>query len=168
MATVTLVLGGARSGKSVFAEELAARSAQPVYLATAQALDAEMKVRICTHKARRGAQWNTFEVPLALVETLGETCAPGRTILVDCLTLWVSNLMHAQIDIDEQTQALVESLAQLPGDVVLVSNEVGLGLVPETSIGREFRDHAGRLHQAVAAVADHVYLLVAGIPMTVK
>ncbi|HYD29956.1 MAG TPA: bifunctional adenosylcobinamide kinase/adenosylcobinamide-phosphate guanylyltransferase [Azospirillaceae bacterium] len=166
--TVTLVLGGARSGKSNFAEGLVEATAHPIYLATAQAWDGEMTDRIREHRARRGERWTTIEEPLDLAASLARAARPDGAVLVDCLTLWLSNLMGADSDIAQETRRLVDALDGLAGPVVFVSNEVGLGIVPDNALARAFRDHAGRLHQAVAARAQRVYFVVAGIPMTVK
>jgi adenosylcobinamide kinase / adenosylcobinamide-phosphate guanylyltransferase len=165
----TLVLGGARSGKSAYAERLI-REAAPLatYLATAEAGDGEMSERIRLHRAQRGAGWITVEEPLDLVGTVHRVAAADRPVLVDCLTLWLSNLMHAERDIAAETAALVAGFAGLAGPVVLVSNEVGQGIVPDNALARAFRDHAGRLHQAVAAAADHVVFVTAGLPMVLK
>jgi adenosylcobinamide kinase/adenosylcobinamide-phosphate guanylyltransferase len=165
---VTLVLGGARSGKSRFAEEMAERAERPIYLATGRAWDGEMSARIDEHRARRGHHWTTVEEPLDLAGVLPTLASPGAVVLVDCLTLWVTNLMMAKRDIAEETRRLAASFGDLQGPVVFVSNEVGLGIVPDNAMARAFRDHAGRLHQEVAALADAVYFMVAGIPMTVK
>jgi len=164
----TLVLGGARSGKSRFAESLVEGHAGPrVYLATAEAGDAEMAARIRRHRARRGAGWTTIEAPLELPRALA--AAPGdAAILVDCLTLWLSNLMAAARDVERETQALLEVLPRRASPVVFVSNEVGLGIVPDNALARAFRDHAGRLHQTVAAAADRVYFVAAGLPLLMK
>lgn len=164
---LALVLGGARSGKSRFAEGLLARHAPPwLYVATAEAGDAEMVTRIAAHKARRGTDWMTREAPRDLAGALAE---PGdRPVLVDCLTLWLSNLMAAGRDVAEETACLVGSLPAVAGPVVLVANEVGLGIVPATPLGRDFRDHAGRLNQAVAGVADRVVFVVAALPLVLK
>ena len=165
----TLVLGGARSGKSRHAEALV--ESQPgdcVYLATAEAWDAEMVERISRHQAQRGSRWRTVEAPLELVDMLGQVAGPGRAVQVDCLTLWLSNLMHADRDIAAETERLVRWLAAPSGPVVLVSNEVGLGIVPDNALARAFRDHAGRLHQAVAAVVPAVVFVAAGLPLTLK
>jgi len=167
--TATLVLGGARSGKSRHAEALV--ESQPgdcIYIATAEAWDAEMVERISRHQQQRGSRWRTVEAPLDLVETLGRVAGPGRAVLVDCLTLWLSNLMHADRDIAAETDRLVRWLAAPAGPVVLVSNEVGLGIVPDNALARAFRDHAGRLHQAVAAVVPSVVFVAAGLPLTLK
>jgi adenosylcobinamide kinase / adenosylcobinamide-phosphate guanylyltransferase len=163
---VTLVLGGARSGKSRHAETLMAACPDPVYLATAQALDAEMEERVRRHREARGASWTTVEEPLELPRRLEELVA--RPVLVECLTLWVSNLMLAERDVDAAADALTRVLPGRAAPTVLVANEVGLGIVPENALARAFRDHAGRLHQQIAAIADRVVLLVAGIPMVIK
>lgn len=168
----TLVLGGARSGKSAFAERVAAASGlAPLYVATATAGDGEMAERIRHHRDRRGPAWRTIEEPLDLVGVLREDMAgqlAGRVILVDCLTLWLSNLMHAGRDVEGETAALCDLLGSLADPVVLVSNEVGMGLVPETALGRRFRDAQGRLNQAVAAVVPRVVFVAAGLPLVLK
>lgn len=165
---VTLVLGGARSGKSAFAERLVGAGEKPIYFATAEALDEEMVERIRRHRARRAARWTTVEEPLELVSSLSQHASPQSVVLVDCLTVWLGNLIHAGRHIDTETTALVELLPTLAGPVVFVSNEVGMGIVPENKMARDFRDHAGRLHQAIAARADSVYLVVAGIASALK
>jgi adenosylcobinamide kinase/adenosylcobinamide-phosphate guanylyltransferase len=165
---VTLVLGGARSGKSAHAEALVEGVGGGLYLATAEAGDEEMAERIRRHRSRRDGRWTTREAPLALVEALIEVARAGRPVLVDCLTLWLSNLLHAGRDIAAERTRLVDTLADLAGPVVLVSNEVGLGIVPDNALARRFRDEAGRLNQAVAAVADRVVFLAAGLPLVVK
>jgi adenosylcobinamide kinase/adenosylcobinamide-phosphate guanylyltransferase len=165
----TLVLGGARSGKSAYAEALV-RAAGPLatYLATAEAGDGEMAERIAHHRAARGPGWLTIEEPLDLVGTLRAAARPDRPVLVDCLTLWLSNLMHAERNIAAETAALAAEFGDLPGPVVFVSNEVGQGIVPDNALARAFRDHAGRLHQAVAAAAEQVVFVTAGLPMVLK
>ena len=168
IAVTTLVLGGVRSGKSAFAEKLADSAGQPIYIATAQPDDAEMAERIRRHREQRCPHWQTWEVPLAIVEAISCISSPHTMAVVDCLTLWVSNLMHAGRDVEAESRALVEALAISPCSVILVSNEVGSGIVPANALARSFRDHMGRLHQLLAARADYVYLVVAGIPMTVK
>ncbi|WP_029618054.1 bifunctional adenosylcobinamide kinase/adenosylcobinamide-phosphate guanylyltransferase [Pseudorhizobium marinum] len=166
---VTLVLGGARSGKSAFAERLARESGlQRHYVATGQAYDSEMKERIARHRADRGDGWSTHEIPVDLTTHLQALAAAERVVLVDCLTLWVTNLMMAEADVDAAGGLLVERLSGWPGQIVLVSNEVGLGIVPDNRMAREFRDHAGRLHQRIAAVADEVYFVAAGLPLKMK
>ncbi|MBR7651243.1 bifunctional adenosylcobinamide kinase/adenosylcobinamide-phosphate guanylyltransferase [Brucella oryzae] len=164
-----LVLGGARSGKSSYAEKMARSSGlQPLYLATGRAFDKEMENRIAIHRDRRGSEWQTVEEPLDLIDALTLHAAADRFVLVDCLTLWLTNLMMAERDIATETASLVAMLPDLAGPVVFVSNEVGLGIVPENRMAREFRDHAGFLHQAVAAVADEVYFMAAGLPLKMK
>ena len=171
---ITLVLGGARSGKSHHAEQIIESALRgelydgAVYLATAEALDDEMKARVAEHRDRRGEIWQTVEEPLDLVDALTANADPARPILVDCLTLWLSNLMGAGRDIDAETAALAARLQDIGGPVVLVSNEVGLGFVPDNEFARSFRDHAGRLNQAVAEVADRVLFVAAGLPLTLK
>jgi adenosylcobinamide kinase / adenosylcobinamide-phosphate guanylyltransferase len=167
---LTLVLGGARSGKSRHAEALArATGLKRVYLATAQAFDDEMRERIAQHRADRAAHgWTTVEEPLDLPAALGRASASDATALVDCLTLWLSNVILAERDVAAGQDALLTALAAAPGPVILVSNEVGLGIVPETPLGRRFRDAQGRLNQAVAAAADSVVFLAAGLPLTLK
>jgi len=163
------VLGGARSGKSAHAESLILRHAErALYLATGTAGDAEMAARIRHHRDRRGSAWTTIEEPLELAARLGAEARPDRPILVDCLTLWLSNLMHADRDIEAETLALAAMLPGLASPVVFVSNEVGLGIVPDNALARLFRDHAGRLNQAVAAIADTVIFVAAGLPLTLK
>ena len=167
--TLALVLGGARSGKSAHAERMVTESGLgPVYVATAEAGDAEMAERIAHHRARRGGGWRTIEEPDDVEAVLAAEARPDRAILVDCLTLWLSNIMHSGSDIEGRTQALCDTARGLPGLVVCVSNEVGLGLVPETPLGRRFRDAQGRLNQAVAAAADRVLFVAAGLPITLK
>ena len=165
----TLVLGGARSGKSALAERLIAESAAThVYLATATAGDGEMRERIAHHRARRGGGWRTIEEPLALVDALGREDRAGNAILVDCLTLWLSNLMHAGKDVDAESRQLAAFLRETRATIVLVSNEVGLGLVPETPLGRAFRDAQGRLNQMVGAAVSNVAFVAAGLPIWLK
>jgi adenosylcobinamide kinase/adenosylcobinamide-phosphate guanylyltransferase len=166
---IVLVLGGARSGKSAFAERLAAESGlAPFYIATAEPGDAEMRERIAHHRARRGAAWRTLEIPLELEVALKANAAPGRALLVDCLTLWLSNLLHAGEGPEARSASLAACVAALPGLVVLVSNEVGLGLVPDNPLGRRFRDAQGRLNQAMAQAAGHVVFVAAGLPLVLK
>jgi len=165
---ITLVLGGARSGKSRYAEELVEAAAPAgTYCATAEAGDAEMADRIADHQARRSAFWRTIEAPLDVAAAIA-TADPDRPVVVDCLTLWLSNLMHAGLPLEDASATLSQALREAAGPVVLVANEVGLGLVPETALGRAFRDAAGRLNQAVAAVADQVVFIAAGLPLVLK
>lgn len=171
---VTLVLGGARSGKSTHAERLATGSLfgavpQPaVYIATAEAGDVEMATRIMAHRNRRGVAWTTIEEPLKLAGALQAAAAHGQPVLVDCLTLWLSNLMHVEADLDEAADELVSALDGYASPVVFVSNEVGLGLVPETPLGRAFRDAQGRLNMRIADRADRVILMAAGLSLLMK
>jgi len=165
----TLVLGGARSGKSRLGERLIrdhAVDVTPVYLATAEAFDAEMRLRINQHQNDRGTDWTTLEAPRDLPDQL-DACG-DRPVLVDCLTLWLSNLMLADRDPDKETQHLVDTLAGLDGPVVFVANEVGLGIVPMNPLARTFRDCAGNLNQAIAEAANRVRFIAAGLPLTLK
>jgi adenosylcobinamide kinase/adenosylcobinamide-phosphate guanylyltransferase len=166
--TIILIIGGARSGKSLRAESRA-RSfrGQPIYIATAEALDGEMRERIVRHQARRGNDWIEREAPLALVEALDANDGGGAR-LVDCLTLWLSNLMHANRDCSQEAATLAEALRRQKSPVVLVTNEVGLGIVPDNALARAFRDAAGLLNQMIARVADEVEFVVAGLPMRLK
>ena len=166
----TLVLGGARSGKSAHAERLVLESGlDPVYVATATAGDGEMAERIAYHRARReGAGWTTLEEPLDLAALLAREARPGRAVLVDCLTLWLSNLLFAERDLEQEGRALCDALPRLAAPIVLVSNEIGLGLVPETPLGRRFRDVQGRLNQAVAAAVPAAVFVAAGLPLHLK
>ena len=165
---LTFLLGGARSGKSAYAETLTSGFAAPWrYIATAQALDEEMRERISHHRARRNNSWETVDAPFDLVGALGD--APkGQAVLVDCLTLWLTNHMLADHDLEAECGRLEKALAKPKGPWFVVANEVGLGIVPENALARRFRDAAGRLNQRVAATADRVLLMVAGLPMQVK
>ncbi len=167
---LTLVLGGARSGKSTYAETLIEAHGGGVYIATAEVFDDEMRDRIETHRARRGDGWTTLEEPLDLSGALVRAAnqGGGKPILVDCLTLWLSNLMAGERDLKLETQALISTLADLSAPVVMVSNEVGLGIVPDNALARAFRDAAGRLNQEVAAVAGRVVFVAAGLPLVMK
>lgn len=166
---LTLVIGGARSGKSRFAEGLVTALPAPwVYVATGQAWDPEMEARIAHHVARRGDGWTTAETPLEVAGLLQAQAADPRPILIDCLTLWLSNVMHAERDVETEQARLIEALKAPAGPVVVVSNEVGLGIVPDNALARAFRDAQGRLNAAVAAQADHVVLMAAGLPLTLK
>ena len=165
---VTLILGGARSGKSRYAERLVENAAsRGTYCATAEAGDAEMAARIAAHRARRGPFWRTVEAPLALASAIA-AAGPEGPVLVDCLTLWLSNLLMAGRQPDAEAGVLCRALHEAVGPVVLVSNEVGMGLVPETPLGRHFRDAAGRLNQEIAALADRVVFIAAGLPLVLK
>jgi adenosylcobinamide kinase / adenosylcobinamide-phosphate guanylyltransferase len=171
MPKVTLVLGGARSGKSRYAEGLIAALPPPwkppwTYLATAEARDDEMKERIAMHRARRGPTWRTVEAPKDIAEAVAKS--QPAPVLIDCLTLWLSNLMLAESDIDGETARLERALDAASAPVVLVANEVGSGIVPEYPLGRKFRDWQGILNQRIAARADRVVLMVAGLPLALK
>jgi adenosylcobinamide kinase / adenosylcobinamide-phosphate guanylyltransferase len=168
MAKLTLVLGGARSGKSRYAESLIAALPPPrIYVATAEAGDAEMAERIALHRTRRGGDWQTIEAPHDLPAVLA-TAATDAPVLVDCVTLWLSNRMLAGADMDIEAARLETALNGRHSGVVLVSNEVGFGIVPDNALARRFRDLQGRLNQQLAARADRVVLVVAGLPVMVK
>lgn len=165
-----LVLGGARSGKTAFAEQLAIRSgSRPAYLATAEALDDEMRDRVASHKAGRAARFATIEEPLALSDALLAASVDHDVILVDCLTLWITNLLMANENVAAAVSELSATLAQIKtAKVILVSNEVGLGIVPDNAMARTFRDLAGSAHQRLAEICDDAYFIVAGLPITLK
>jgi len=167
----SLILGGARSGKSALAERLATESTRDVvYIATAQARDDEMRARIEHHRARRPASWTSVQEPIALAQALHMHARADRCVLVDCLTLWLSNLLGsddgARFELERET--LLATLPMLPGEIVLVSNEVGLGIVPMGELTRRFVDEAGRLHQALAAQCERVVFVAAGLPLVLK
>lgn len=178
MATITLILGGARSGKSALATRLAGESGKEIcYLATACAHDQEMAARIARHQQERPAQWQIIETPRALAKTILAEAGPHRLLLVDCLTLWLCNLLHDDganpTAVSEQQLAqarleLIAALQQAPGELILVANEVGLGIIPMGELSRQFVDEAGRLNQAIAAVAQRVIFVAAGLPLTLK
>lgn len=160
------VLGGARSGKtSVALARAEASGLAPVMVATAQAFDAEMEARIAAHRAERAAAWGLVEEPLALSDVLDREARPERILVVDCLTLWLSNVMLAERDGEAEIATLATALRRLAGPAILVSNEVGLGIVPENALARRFRDLQGRLNREVAGCADRVTLVVAGLEM---
>lgn len=167
---LTLILGGARSGKSRHAQHLAQASGLPVTLiATAEARDAEMATRIARHRAERPVGWNTHEQPLYLAASLQQAAGAGRYVLVDCLTLWLLNLLEAGESVfAEERAALLNTLPRLCGDIVLVSNEIGLGVIPLGELSRRFVDEAGWLNQAIAALADNVTFIAAGLPLPLK
>lgn len=166
--SLTFVVGGARSGKSLHAETLATAHPAPwLYIATAEIYDDEMRERVDLHRARRAEGWRTIDAPYDLAGELGRVPA-GQPVLVDCLTLWLTNHMLAERDLELETGALVAALSQPRGPWFVVSNEVGLGIVPDNALARRFRDAAGRLNAEVAKVADRVLFMVAGLPMTVK
>ena len=167
IAKITLILGGARSGKSRYAENLMAALPPPwLYVATAEAGDEEMAARIAAHRTRRGSAWRNVEAPRDLAGTL--TANTGAPVLVDCLTLWLSNQMLAEADIEAEIVKLEKTLVTAAKPVVLVANEVGSGIVPDNPLGRRFRDLQGVLNQRIAALADRVVLVVAGLPLALK
>ncbi len=162
-------MGGARSGKSALAEQRAADSGlEVIYIATAQGGDTEMAERIRLHQERRPNHWKTLESPTTLAQTLHDHAATNRCLLVDCLTLWLSNLLEKEKQLQQQQKELLETLPQLPGHIILVSNEVGQGIIPLGEINRRFVDVTGRLHQALAILCDRVTLTVAGLPLNLK
>lgn len=166
--SLAFVLGGARSGKSSHAEALIAAQPAPwTYIATAQAFDDEMKERIAHHQARRDMRWRTVDAPLDLVETLAIMPA-NAPVLIDCLTLWLTNLMLSDGDVEKGVRQLIDALSAPRGPWVVVANEVGLGIVPDNALARRFRDEAGRLNQMVAQISGSVIFMVAGLPMVVK
>lgn len=182
---LNLVLGGARSGKSAFAQTLAEQAAASAggklfYIATAEVRDAEMADRVAAHQRARGPEWQVREAPRDLGAALRAVDAPNHVLLVDCLTLWLSNVMEAEsetgagpadeaaIRIAARFDALLADLPALSGRAILVSNEVGLGIVPDNALARAFRDHAGRLNQQVAALVDQVFFVAAGLPLKMK
>jgi adenosylcobinamide kinase/adenosylcobinamide-phosphate guanylyltransferase len=175
MGRITLVLGGARSGKSRFAQEKAARYSRVAYVATAQAGDQEMAARIKQHRKQRPAEWQTIESPLGVHENL-DRVRPGTTVvIIDCLTLYVSNMLLADTEtankealIVSEIEKLLARCKSLPVDALIVSNEVGCGIVPDNELARQFRDIAGRVNQLAASQADEVYFMVAGIPQKIK
>ena len=166
---VTLVLGGARSGKSRYAEALIDKHpGRRTYLATAEILDDEMKARVQAHRDRRDSDWKTVEEPLYLANALKAETEQGAAVLVDCLTLWLGNLLGKERDIEAEIDGLIAAITQFGGPVVFVSNEVGLGIVPDNALARRFRDLAGVLHQRLAEQADRVVFVAAGLPMNLK
>ncbi len=164
--TITLILGGARSGKSKLAESLA--HDPKIYIATAQAFDREMKKRIAEHQSRRGNDWKTVEAPIKLAEAIKKHDTASTFILVDCLTLWLSNLILARKDWEMELESLVSTLGKLKGQAAIVSNEVGMGIVPDNALARRFRDAQGITNQSIAEVADVVVLVTAGIAQQLK
>ncbi len=168
MQNLTLILGGASSGKSAYAERLATVSGlSPVYLATGRAGDGEMADKIARHQARRGPEWQLVEAPLDLAQPLQQAGA-GQVLLLDCLTLWLSNQLEAGHNIELETTRLLEALSTTKAQVIAVSNELGMGLVPATPLGRSFRDAQGQLNQRVAAAAARVTFVAAGLPLSLK
>lgn len=169
--TTTIVLGGARSGKTAYAqaraEDAAGAEGRPIMIVTAQAFDDEMRDRIARHQSDRDSRWITVEAPLDLVGAVSALGA-GDIAVVDCLTMWLSNQMAASAAIEAEITALVQTVAATKAMLLLVSNEVGWGIVPDNAMARQFRDHAGRLHQRLATAADEALLVVAGLPVTLK
>jgi adenosylcobinamide kinase/adenosylcobinamide-phosphate guanylyltransferase len=167
--TTLFVLGGARSGKSRYAQARAeALPGELVFLATAEALDDDMATRIARHRADRDMRWRTMEVALDIAEIIEAEARPGRVVLVDCLTLWASNLLFAERDIEIEAKRLTGALVRTDGPVILVANEVGLGIVPDNALARQFRDAAGIINQAVAAAVNEAVFLAAGLPLRLK
>lgn len=172
---LTFVLGGARSGKSRFAQNMAESATradgvlpQLIFVATAEAGDGEMAARIARHQSDRGPRWRTIEAPLDLPAALRENSVSGRVVVVDCLTLWLSNLIHAGQDPDLACAQLVRALDACAGANILISNETGLGIVPDNALARAFRDYAGQMHQTIAARADRVFFIAAGLALPLK
>ncbi|EBU7498181.1 bifunctional adenosylcobinamide kinase/adenosylcobinamide-phosphate guanylyltransferase [Salmonella enterica subsp. enterica serovar Typhi] len=166
--SLTFLLGGARSGKSAHAEGLIEKLPAPwTYIATGQAFDDEMRERIAHHQDRRGAGWQTLEAPFDLAAAL-ENVAAGQPVLIDCLTLWLTNHMLAEHDLAAESERLAAVLSNPRGAWFVVANEVGLGIVPDNALARRFRDEAGRLNQRVASIADRVLFMAAGLPMVMK
>jgi adenosylcobinamide kinase / adenosylcobinamide-phosphate guanylyltransferase len=166
---LTLVLGGARSGKSRHAEGLVAALRPPwLYIATAEGLDDEMRQRIAEHRQRRGSDWETLDAPIALPEAIAGHDGRHGAVLIDCLTLWLSNIMLSGRNPEAERGRLLQALRGADKPIVAVSNEVGLGVVPDNALARRFRDEQGRLNAEVAALADHVVLMAAGLPLVLK
>jgi len=169
MKKLTLVTGGARSGKSSFALGLADGACpRRAFIATAEALDVEMRARIERHKKERGPEWETHEIPLELAGWLEGNEDKYDLVVIDCLTLWLTNLMMKDMDVKVEFERLVRALEGASCSVVVVTNEVGMGIVPEVQLGRSFRDHSGRLNQELAEISDEAYMVVAGIPLKLK
>ena len=165
----TFVFGGARSGKSEFAEQLAVKSdLQKFYIATSAVFDPEMSERIGQHRHRRGASWTTIEEQIDLAGVLAKTLSPDRVVLIDCLTLWLSNLTYTEKNTEAEVKRLLDVLAEPAGPCIFVSNEVGMGIVPENKLSRSFRDMQGRLNQDMAAVCGQVVFVAAGLPLLLK
>ena len=168
MCLTILVTGGARSGKSVFAEKRTKQlGSSLIYIATSEVIDSEMKKRVEEHQARRGSEWQTLHAPINLTEALIETDGKGPC-LVDCVTFWLNNLIFHDEDIDAATQELITVLNERSDPVVLVTNEVGSGIIPENALARRFCDEAGRLNQTISQIADEVYVSISGIPLQIK
>ena len=170
MQKITLILGGARSGKSAFGEKLAlSKNGNPIYIFTAQSFDEEMDERIRIHRDRRGKEaWKDVEANINLASAVSKWSKKENVILVDCLSLWLTNLMTHERNVDKDIQKFLSQLEKSSGEVILISSEAGLGIVPNNRMARNFRDHLGLLHQQVAAISKTVIMMVAGIPMFVK
>ena len=173
MAHIQFVIGGARSGKSALAENLAKAISETVegrlvYVATAQIFDDEMQTRIDLHRQRRGPEWDLVEAPIDLDHAIAEAAEEDNVLLIDCLSVWITNILINDMDTDDAREKLVSSLAKASGHIVLVASETGLGIVPENKLSRQFRDASGTLNQAVAALADEVFFVMAGIATKVK
>ena len=168
MCLTILVTGGARSGKSVFAEKRTKQlGSSLIYIATSEVIDSEMRKRVEEHQARRGSEWQTLHAPINLTEALIETDGKGPC-LVDCVTFWLNNLIFHDEDIDAATKELITVLNERSDPVVLVTNEVGSGIIPENALARRFCDEAGRLNQTISQIADEVYVSISGIPLQIK
>jgi adenosylcobinamide kinase/adenosylcobinamide-phosphate guanylyltransferase len=169
MTTSLLVLGGARSGKSRYAQQRAETlPGRHLFIATAEAWDDEMRDRVARHRADRSAIWETLETPLELAAAIEAQRGTGAVVLVDCLTLWATNLLLGEHDIDAATEALCAAIARFDGQIILVANEVGLGIVPDNALARRFRDVAGQINQAVARTVDDAVFVAAGLPLKLK
>ncbi|MEZ5691932.1 MAG: bifunctional adenosylcobinamide kinase/adenosylcobinamide-phosphate guanylyltransferase [Rickettsiales bacterium] len=169
MPKITFIIGGARSGKSWHAEQIAiSRGKKKIYIATAEPIDEEIKNRILLHQKRRGSEWITTESPIELPKQVENLSNSDNLLLIDCLTLWINNLLYNNKNVTRYTNNLIESLKKTQSDVIIVSNEVGIGITPDNQIARQFRDYAGILHQQIAEISNSVILMVAGIPMVIK
>lgn len=170
MRNVNLILGGARSGKSTFALAEASRfEGRKAFIATAEAKDKEMKTRILNHKKERGPDWTTFEEPILISQVLTSVVQKWNIVIIDCLTLWISNVLHARLDIYDAVDVLARAVSQeSPARLYIVSNEVGLGIVPDSELSRMYRDALGYANRRVAEAAQNVYFMVAGIPLQIK
>lgn len=169
MAQIKFVLGGARSGKSAYAEDLAESAGNtPIYIATAEIFDSEMESRVALHRERRGPHWQLVEAPVNLPQAIIASDNKDSVILIDCLSVWITNILVHEQDTDAATDDLIRALSACHATVILVASETGLGIVPENKLSRRFRDANGRLNQAVAALADDVFFVTAGIALRIK
>lgn len=170
MQKIVFILGGSRSGKSTFAlEQASAVSGEKAFIATAEILDEEMRVRIQKHKKERGKDWDTYEEPLYIASLIESLKNRYNVVLIDCLTLWLSNIMHTELDVEDEVKRFTSTISDnCPALLYIVSNEVGLGIVPESPLGRKYRDNLGFLNRQIASVATDVYFMVAGMPLKVK